>query len=481
MSTPQYPSVEVIQRSDDPERGTRPRGRRWKLFLGVLVIASAVGTAFVYARTPVYRASVSVLTVKPKAVDMPSAVADAQHVAIQERLLLGEEIIDRLSERFRQAGDELLTYRSKLRGILSVATVPETNLLELRAQGEHPEKLQRVVNEWAGTYETLRLEEIASEAGRTNTELTEEQQQIQEKIEIARAELAAFRDAHDIVSLEREENRKISALKGINKSLNRAREQLVKARASQAAIENAIARGETVAPREQKAEISKLRVTIGRETAKLANLRARFTDLYISKDPKFRDLPATLELHQQELEAALEIGRTSVREEARQAVEAARVSVTALEQQQADDQQRVQLFTERFNEFKVLEERLATLEQLHAERERRLAQIDVKNEQKYPPMQVVEWARVPNEPISPDYERDLAIALAAALGIALFVTWLVEYLGGRPEGAAPAPVLGVRVAHVDAPADASLPRGAERDPLPHLPDSRGEGPTDERR
>ena len=65
-----------------------------------------------------------------------------------------------------------------------------------------------------------------------------------------------------------------------------------------------------------------------------------------------------------------------------------------------------------------MEERLTGLAELANENKARLAKIEVQNLKKYPPIQVVEWARVPSRPIYPDYERDLMIALAAALGAA---------------------------------------------------------------
>jgi hypothetical protein len=110
-----------------------------------------------------------------------------------------------------------------------------------------------------------------------------------------------------------------------------------------------------------------------------------------------------------------------------------------------EHQDKVQKFTERFKEFKAMEEGLAGLEKLANENKARLAKIEVQNLKKYPPIQVVEWARVPSRPIYPDYERDLMIALAAALGLALFVTWLVEYLSERSRPSHATPYLGVRI------------------------------------
>jgi uncharacterized protein involved in exopolysaccharide biosynthesis len=445
VNTPQLPSVELIQGSPPPEPTGPARWRRWKVFFSVLLLASAVGLAIVYGRDPIYRAAASILTVKPKAVDRRSEEADIEHVAIQGRLLLGEELLGRLAQRLAQEGDDTIAGLDQLRGMLSVVPVPETNLLELRAEGEYPEQLQRAVNRWAESYEGFRAEEIEAATGRTTAELTDEQAQLQLKIEAARAQLLSFREANDIVSLERDENRSLATLKGLNNSLNKAREALVEARARKMAIDEAIASGETVIPGEQKSDMTRMQLDVERTRAQVADLKQKYTQRYIDRDPVLKNLPGMLNEMERELARALELGKRTVRDEAQQDVATAEASVATLERELIEHQDKVQKFTERFKEFKAMEEGLAGLEELVNENKTRLAQIQAKNLKKYPPIQVVEWARVPSRPIYPDYERDLMIALAAALGLALFVTWLVEYLSERSRPSHAAPYLGVRI------------------------------------
>ncbi len=445
MNTAQLPSVELIQGSPPPEPTGPARWRRWKVFFSVLLLASAVGLAIVYGRDPIYRSAASILTVKPKAVDRRSEEADIEHVAIQGRLLLGEELLGRLAQGLAKEGDEDIAGLDQLRSMLSVVPVPETNLLELRAEGEYPEQLQRAVNRWAESYEGFRAEEIEVATGRTTAELTDEQAQLQLKIEAARAELLSFRETHDIVSLERDENRSLATLKGLNNSLNKARETLVEARARKMAIDEAIAKGETVIPSEQKNDMTRMQLDVERTRARVADLKQKYTQRYIDRDPVLKNLPGMLTEMERELVRALELGKRTVKDEAQQDVATAEASVTALERELIEHQDKVQKFTERFKEFKAMEEGLAGLEELVNENKTRLAQIEAQNLKKYPPIQVVEWARVPSRPIYPDYERDLMIALAAALGLALFVTWLVEYLSERSRPSHATPYLGVRI------------------------------------
>jgi hypothetical protein len=314
--------------------------------------------------------------------------------------------------------------------MLTAVPIPETNLLELRSEGDDPELLQQVANKWAETYEEFRVEEIQAATGRSTAELQEQQEQLQIKIDTARGELQAFRAANDIVSLERGENRNLSRLKGLNDSLNKARERLVEAQAKYAATQEAVAKGETVVPREYKAELAKKQLEVERMRDRITELNLRYTQRYIDRDPDLKLLPDELRDMERDLERAILLGQRTMIDEGRQEVEAAKATVESLETELADHQNKVQVFTDRFKEFKSMEERLARLENLHSDIGERLARIQVQNMKKYPPIQVVEWASIPTRPIHPDYERDLMIALGVALTLALFSTWLLEYLAG---------------------------------------------------
>ncbi len=445
MNSPQLPSVELIQGNTAPTGDLPPRGHRFKVFLLVLLLSGALGVALVYGRSPVYRAFASVLTVEPKAVDMRSADADIEHVAIQGRLLLGEELLGRLAGRLGDENPEDSFSLDQLRTTLSVAPVPDTNLLELRAEGEYPQQLQRMVNLWAESYEAFRAEEIEAATGRTTAEIKDQQTELGHKIDTARAALQTFRETHDIVSLERDENRSLASLKGLNDSLNKARERLVEAQARKFAVDDAIARGEAVIPDEQKSDITRLQLAVQRGRTHLAELRQKYTERYIERDPVLKSLPNEVRAMERDLANALRLAGQTVSDESAQAVETARGAVNALETDLDAQQSRVQTFTERFKEFQALEEGLARLDTLYAENEERLAQIQVRNLKKFPPIQIVEWARLPTRPIYPDYERDLVIALGSALALALFVTWLVEYLSAKPTPATGQPTIGVRI------------------------------------
>ena len=463
MDKRQLPSVELIQGPTPiahPEQG-RGGWRRWKVFLSILLIAGVAGVVIVYSQSPVYRASAQILTVKPKAIDAKASVADAEHVAIQGRLLLGDDLLGRVGRRLAEADDPVSVDADRLRMLLDVASVPDTNLLELRAEGDDPTLLQRVVNSWADAYQVFRAEQIDAATGTTTREIEDERIRLEAKVEQSREALRAFREQNQIVGLERDENQSLASLKGLNNSLNKSREQLIEARARKAAIDDAIARGETVVPDQQKEQIAFLRLEVQRIQGLLTNLRGKYTQNYLDRDPVLKALPQELGARQQELNSALAIANQTVRDEANQQVATAQRSLEAIQAQLESQQVDVQQFNERYETFTRLKENLSRLETLLADNRERLAQIQVKNEKDFPPMQIVDRAGLPSRPIHPDYNRDLMIALGAALLLALFGTWLTEYLSEKPKTQQAPPYVGVRI--VTGEPQAALSGHSDRD------------------
>ncbi|MEY6431481.1 hypothetical protein ABC977_03560 [Thioalkalicoccus limnaeus] len=89
---------------------------------------------------------------------------------------------------------------------------------------------------------------IAELTGRTTAELQGEQSRLGKRLAATRAELERFRERHDIVSMEREENLVPARLNGLTASLNRARERETDAQAQLDALRSAIAQGRPVVP-----------------------------------------------------------------------------------------------------------------------------------------------------------------------------------------------------------------------------------------
>jgi uncharacterized protein involved in exopolysaccharide biosynthesis len=438
------PAVEVIQRQPYDPPTTRPSSPRVRVFLLTLLVALLIGQTANFLRPPVYQTAATLLTVKPHDVDQRSGDADLEHVAIQRRLLLGEEVLGIVESDLRAEGRAQNLPQGGLRSRLSVQAVPDTNLVELRAEGDDPRLLQRAVNHWADAYVQMRAARVSEASGRTTAALADEQTRLQAKLGEKRAELSTFREQHDILSMEREENQVLSRLKGLQASLNKAEERLVDARAQRSAIEAAIAAAQPVVPEYQKANLNALQAEARAIRERLAALEEQYTSAYLERDPTLKTLPGQLRSLEQRIRQILEVGRRQVLADADQELAAAAEAVRELRDTLTAQKSQVADFTRRFAEHQALVEELASLELLANQNQERLARIEISNHNEYPPLQIVDRAPLPVEPVRPLYWRDAGVITGVAVLLALFVTWLVDYLAGRARRDEPG-FTGVRI------------------------------------
>ena len=425
------------------------RGRRFMVFAIVTLLVLAMGLSYVYARPAIYRATATLLVTPPPPVDTV-AEADLQHVMVQAQRLLSEPLLERTAARFSAAGEGDALDAAALRGMLSVEPVPGTNLVEVHADGPQPERLDTLVSLWLELYLAQRAADLAAATGETTDRLQEQAASLSARIEATRAELAAFRDQHEILSMGRDENQVLAKLKGLTASLNRASEELLRAQARRDTLRESIRTGDLVAPREERSEIAGMMAKAEGMRRQLADLQSRFTDHYISIDPKWKDLPEELEALEAEIAQRRRMGEEMVLSDAGQSVAEARQTVASIEAEIETMKARIAEFTARFAEHESLREDLQELEGLHRQLQAREARLVAENRQAYPPIDLVEAARVEPVPLHPDYTRDALLAVAAALLCGFAAAIAAEFFAPAPRPQAPTTLAGVRV-YLDSP------------------------------
>jgi len=414
---------------------TSKRSIRPAIFLVSFLACLAAGLYFNFQRPPVYQSSASLLTVAPPGIDQQVAEADLQHVAIQRQKLLSKPLLDKVVRRIKE---ELTTTESAdftvhdIQPMLAVEPVPETNLVELRAEGSDAQFLPRLVNTLLKIYLDERAGEIHQVSVSTTDALREQYQELGKKIESKREALDQFRRNNEILSFGRDENQVLARLNGLTASLNSASEEEVKAKAKLDAIRASVARGEAVVQDEDKRTLAQMEKRAQEMREELAELYRRYTHSYLQLDPKMKVLPEQLQKLERKIQQQHNSGRDIVTTSAQQEYAAASQSVRELSRQLDEHKRKATEFTARFAEHEALQEDLVRLEELYRNTEERLVQIDVENRQKYPQVKVVDWAFQPSEPISPPYLRDAGIVVLASVGLALFMVWLVEFLRPSP-------------------------------------------------
>ncbi len=471
-------TVELLPPAGQPaQHSPQPTGRRLRVFVLVFLPILIIGLGWDFMRPPLYRVTATLLTVAPPELGERGSEADLQHVAIQRQHLLGQKVLERVADALAERGEDGAVTPDRLRALFQVLPVPETNLVELRAEGEDPVFLSAAVNAWLDAYLKARAEEVADLEARTTEVLQEQYQAMGRLIEEKRARLQRFREENEILSTARDENQILARLKGLNESLNAANEARIKAQARLDAIEQAIARGETLVPEEDKRHYAEMVRRAQELREQVAELDRRYTKEYIERSPSLKVIPEKLAQLEAKLAAYREKSRDYLLSNARQELAAAETTVQELERQLEAMKAEASEFTARFAEYEAMQEDLAALELRYRELEDRLVQVRIANKKKYPQVQVVEWAYPPADPIEPDYWRDAALVVGVALLAGLLAVWVVDYL--RPPPPAPVATVGVALypAHPGLPGGgAAAPPGALEGKRRVLPKSEPELP-----
>jgi polysaccharide biosynthesis transport protein len=425
------------------------RSRRLIIFGMVFLLSAAISLAYNYTRPAIYRSSATLLTSAMTAIDSDSTkAADAQHVAIQKQLLLGQELLAKTASQLKAStavGTASKLTDSEIQKLLSVEPIPETNLVEIRAEGTDSAILPVLVNTWTEVYQDARAEDIKNLTDSTTKLIVDELKGLAEKTDAKRVELEYFRRINDISSSGRDENEPLARLNGLNNSLNKAMEEEVNAKAALDAVKSAIDRGQAVVPDREQGNFQNLETRLQELHEKLAEFDKRFTRDYMSKKFKYNPIPDQIAKLEQELRNKQDYGRRIVLTEAENKYAAAQQTVIAIRDQLAAQQNQAAAFTTKFAKFETLKTDLESLDKLYRDTQERLVKIETNQKEKYPQVSVISKAYASATPIKPDYSRDALISLVGSLLLGLFAVWIFEYLTRKQEQPSAITMSGIHV------------------------------------
>jgi uncharacterized protein involved in exopolysaccharide biosynthesis len=402
--------------------------RRLFIFLSVFLPLFLVTQTYVFLQPAVYVSEASVLTTAATDIDQASPNADLQHVSIQKQLLLGQPILDKTLETLQKQDSAEHWSSDALRTMFAVVPVVDTNLLKLVAEGSQPRALQHAVNAWLEAYRQARADYVAEISEKVTNTLNDELTRIELQINDKRRDINEFRLKHDILSVESADNLAHARLQGLNQSLNKALEEEVKAEARMDALHNSIAQGKTVVPDSDSKALAVMIEQAERLREKLEGLRSRFTDEYIRFNPSLRKLPEQLAELESKINTKLQSGGGIAVQEAENNYAAAHQAVATIQRQMTAHKQEAAEYTGQFAKHQALQQELQKLENLKQDIKQRLVDIEVKQRQKYPQVDVIDTASLPSKPIRPDYWLESAIAFAASLALGLLAVWMGDYL-----------------------------------------------------
>jgi uncharacterized protein involved in exopolysaccharide biosynthesis len=412
------------------------RSHRLLIFVIVFLVCAAISLTYNYSRPAIYRSAATLLTSAMTAIDRESTPADAQHVAIQKQILLGRELVAETLSRLNASASSdavLKLTPNDIQNFLTVEPITGTNLVEIRAEGTEPNFLPLLVNTWVDVYQDARAEDIKKLTDDTSRLIKDELTGLAEKINTKRTELEDFRKINEISSTGRDENEPLARLNGLNDSLNKANEDVVKAKANLDAIKSAIARDQAVVPDQEQGNLQDLERRLQELREKLADFDKRYTRDYMAKQLKYNPLPEEIKKLEAEIKNKRDYGKKIVMTEAENNYAAAQQTIKAIHAQLDEQKKQAAVFSSKFAEHEALKADLEGLEQLNRETQERLVQIETSQREKYPQVTVINRAYPSTDPVRPNYSRDGLIALVGSLLSGLFAVWIFDYLTRKQE------------------------------------------------
>ena len=212
----------------------RKIGLRVAVFLTAFLLFAVSALVFNFSREPVYRA-VARLSVEP-----PGVVEDqstrTQFALSEAQVLRGSGLVKAAVEAFGSDRDI-----ADLERRLAVEVLPQTTVIELRAEGAERSRLVEALTAWITAY--LDSRKATDQYDRTEAleEARHAAREASRIVEAKRREMEAFRQRHGITSVERDENLGAARLKGVHLALNEAATKEVSAEARLKSIDESIA------------------------------------------------------------------------------------------------------------------------------------------------------------------------------------------------------------------------------------------------
>lgn len=468
--------------SDGVER-KRHRVQRMLVFALVFLAVAGTGLVYDYSRPAVYRATARLAVEHPGTSEDP--VARAQFAVSESQALRRTELIQGVAEALKDSLGSNAPRVEELDRRLSVEAVPQTSVIELRAEGHDRSMLVAALGSWIDLYSRSRKDTDRQDESEAIDEARHQLKVAQKAVEDKRKEMDQFRQRHGIISVERDENPGTARLKGLHGALNDAATREVNAEAKLKAINNNLTDGKGVVRAADKNAISALEMRAVDLRERLKDLEHDYTAQYLAMDPKYKALRANLSRVEQQVEQEKDRSQKAALIEAQEEYASAQRAAQKLREQVEAIKQESQSFSTRFVELRRMGTELEQLQETRRIAVDRVAKLQSARKPAAVKVRVLSAPLAAEEPVSPNYTRDAGIALGGGLVLALGAVLIMDFLRRDPQNqpaASNQPV--IQIAYPVLPTQAAAPgariaaAGPSLLPAVGLPNARELAPPD---
>lgn len=391
--------------------------------LRVLLVAFLVlllpALAWIWSQPAIYQSQAIIHFTYPQQIGLELSTVPEEQITLNNQRLTSNRVLEELSEALAEEHYMTLT-PGELSLILSTEAQTFSRTINLMAKGEQVEILEPILSTWLRLY----LAKLDVETVENNSEdiaLTEDKvSALEQKIIEQRAVLEAFSEEHNIISVERDENRTLSKIKGLNRSLGQADSSQAQALAALETVKQAIVAGEIIPNPKDKPQINKLTADIAALQAELKALSDRYTPEYMQRDPLIKAKISKLPDLEVSLDSLRQRSQAEYVEELQRTVETASNNQKVLTEQLDALSKQAKEFNLKLSEYKRLDN---SVRQLEAQAQSLKDQVIEKEVEKpfEAKISVLEQAFVPSFPIGPKYWMQSAAALVSAIVLSLLV------------------------------------------------------------
>lgn len=417
--------------SDDKERiaqveANKLQRLRWMVLLLSFTAVAIILLIWVWSKPPQFQSQAILHFSYPQSASQEQSAVPEEQVNLNRRRLVSFSVLETLQAQLRD--DHQLNYSiEQLSSMISAEAHGTSRIINLSAMGPQPEELKTVLSEWIELYLVL----LESETQKTDAKdiqlLKSKQATIENKVVEQRQKLEQFGNQHNIVSLERDENRLLSKVKGLGASIDEAQAQQTEAEALLASVNRAIAEGEQISRPIDQSSIDDLKAKVDELETELAEYAKIYTPEYMSLNANIVNTKRNLSLAKETLEEKLSSSQTLYLQElARNVVSAqnkhkelnAQLTKLNIEAQQFSST--LQQYTRYDNELKQLEAQSQSITDQLLDKEVQKpfeARVDV-----------LESPFVPDYPVGPDYIFYTLISIGIALVVALLCLFVFSFI-----------------------------------------------------
>ncbi|HZU23075.1 MAG TPA: GumC family protein, partial [Terriglobales bacterium] len=283
------------------------------------------------------------------------------------------------------------------KGGLEVKPIPRTRIMEIHYRSANPQQAARIINAVIDVYIEQNRKSRFDSTMQTSDWISKQLSDLLLKVESSQEKLVQYQREHDILGLDEKQNIITSKLDELNKQLTIAETDRIQKEAVFRLTQN---QSPDLVGTTEIAGIERLRTSEAETRSQLAELSAQFGPAY----PKIRELNDRLASIQQQI--ALELRRAS--ERAENEYKAALGREKLLHDSLEDQKREANKLNESAIEYSILKREVDTNRQLYESLLQRLKEAGVAAGLKTSNIRIVDPARTPLSPVSPNVPRNIA-------------------------------------------------------------------------